>query len=186
MGRRIVSKFYIFWVALTTLITGCTTLDSAISPMGVITQDVSQMDNMRSVHMSPVIGKSGLSEPDNTFGLYWDSSKGKKAFLVLSVGHITNLSGKSPFEIKVDGKMIKLPPVDKNNYGITEGLRTEKDYVVSKEQILEISNAQEAFYRIHYLDNTFSEGEISYKYRNYQSYVPFSFLRFYREVWGEN
>lgn len=181
----------ILWVLAFT--PGCQSMDTALSTRGVITTNVSKIDNTRIVSMTPVLSKHGLSDIQAEFGLYWDSAKGEKALLVVELDGAVSFDPAKPIEIKIDGELVNLPSANSRDYGDVETEynsvvgyenKSRKYYTIKKAQILQIANAEHAFYRIWFLKNTYSEGEITYQYQDYQSYVPASFRKFYSQVWG--
>ena len=170
-------------VLLLAFLVGCTTMDTALSRRGVLEETKSKMDGQRIVTMSPVLSKSGPTDIQAEFGLYWDDAKGENALLLVEIGGAHNFDPEKPFEMKVDGKLFKLHPARSRDYGDIAHNKSSKNYVVHKSQIPKIANGKEAFYRIWLLKNRFSDGEVSYQYQDYQSFVPHSFRRFYAQVW---
>jgi len=190
----------IFLILLSLLLTSCKTLeslDNSISPMGNITTEVSKMDGIKVVRMTPVMPRHGYKDIQAEFGLYWDTNKKDNAFFTVSLDQASNFSPEKPFEIKIDGELISLPPANDRDYGDIETEETnitvsskfyynvtQKDYLITKDQILKIANGSEGFYRIWFMNNKYSEGEIDYSYQDYKSYIPKSFRDFHEEVWG--
>ncbi len=168
-------------------------MDSALSTRGVLDETKSKMDGTRIVTMSPVLSKSGLTDIQAEFGLYWDDAKGDNALLVVEIGGAQNFDPEKPFEMKVDGELLKLTPASSRDYGDIQTNygtkyfsalnKSSKSYVIHKSAILKIANGKEAFYRVWLLKNRFADGEVSYQYQEYQSFVPYSFKRFYAQVW---
>ena len=186
-------KKYFIFVLLLSLFVGCATMDKFASTRGVLEVTTSKMDGTRIVTMSPVLSKHGLTDIQAEFGLYWDDAKGDKALFIVEITGAKSFDPEKPFEIKVDGKLFKLPPASLRDYGDIETIygikyvptqnKSRKSYVIHKDQILNIANGLEAVYRIWFLKNRFSEGEVFYQYQEYQSYVPYSFRQFYAQVW---
>lgn len=172
----------------------CTAIDSTLSTRGVIDIKKSKMDGTQIVSMSPVLSTSGLKDIQAEFGLYWDSSKGDNALFIVEILGAENFNPEMPFELKVDGEHIQLRPASKTEFGDIETYygsewipahnKSRKNYLINKNQILKIANGKEAYYKIWFLGNKFSEGEISYQFQDYQSFVPYSFRQFYSKAWN--
>jgi len=181
------------YLLLLSLLVGCAGIDSSLSTRGVLESTTSKMDGTRIVSMSPVLAKSGLTDIQAEFGLYWDDTKGDNAFLIVEIDGTKSFDPQSPFEIKVDDELFKLPPANTLDYGDTETYygsqyirahnKSRKSYVIHKKQIQKIANGKVGAYRIWFLKNRFAEGEVSYQYPEFQSYVPYSFNKFYAQVW---
>jgi len=172
-------------------VSGCAGLDSVMSTRGVLSDKASNMDGSRIVSMTPVLTNTMSPE----FGLYWDTAKGDIALLAVQMAGAVNFDSKKPLEIKVDGKLISLPPANLDDYGrhSIEGDATAgysnvsvKDFRVTKDQILEIANGKKTYYRIWLIKNEYQEGEVDYTYQDIQSFLPFSFRKFHSTVWGGN
>ena len=178
---------YTICLLMIALLTSCATMDSALSTRGIINSSTSKMDGNRIVRMSPVLSKHGMTDIQAEFGLYWDSKKGEEALFSVNIAGAENFDPMKPFEIKIDGELLQLPPASKSDYGDVETIAgynsSSKDYIVHKIQILKIANGKQATYRIWFLKGQYAEGEVTYEYQNFQSYVPFSFKEFYAKVW---
>jgi hypothetical protein len=144
--------------------------------------------------MSPALPKHGMSDIQAEFGLYWDSAKRDNALLIVQVDGAQNFEPNKPFEIRVDGEHYKLPPASSKDFGEVETLRdsvvgahnkSSKAYIINKDQILKIANGKETAYRVWFLRDKIADGEVSYQYQDYQSYVPHSFRRFHSQVWKQ-
>lgn len=178
------------FTVLASLQFGCAALDGAMSTRGVISESVSKMDGKRIVRMSPVLTDSNYTE----LGLYWDTAKGDYAILIVQTLGAENFDPLRPFEVKIDGKLIELNPIRKQDYGDSETIVgteysrahniSSKQFLISKDQIKELASASEAHYRLHLLNGKYREDSISYLYPEFQSYVPFSFSNFYTFVWN--
>lgn len=173
------------------LISGCTTLDSALTDMGVIEEQTSKFDSVRRVVMSPAITNHGM-DTHAEFGLRWDSTMGDYALLELMLPGVGAYDFKKPLELLVDGEKMVLPAafmfdfgtiIPKHDEVVGDYHITLKDYVISKEQIKQIFDAEEAHYRIYLTRNGVFEGEVNYDYRGYQSYVVGAFEKFYNYIW---
>lgn len=165
-------------------IAGCASVTNQISPVGKISESYSKFDGTRVVRMTPVLGKHGFTDIQANFGLYWDSNKKDVALLEVHVGKIKNFDPRAPFELKIDGELLSLPVADSSEYAEVKGYESHKNYMISKDQILKMANGAEGVYRIKFLNNTYSDGQISYKNQKNQEYVPYSFRNFHKIVWG--
>lgn len=173
------------------LVSGCASIDSMMSTRGVITSEVSAMSGVKSVWMTPVLVGGPLIE----FGLYWDSEKEDRALLNVVYNDATNFDKNKPIEFLIDGERFSFKPADRN-YGhtsvekddYTKSYRvvSEKSYLVDKEFVHKLANAQSAHFRIWLLDGRYIEKEVEYYQRSMQSFVPYSFNQFYETVWGSN
>lgn len=187
-------KIHLVSVFFLSVLVSCTAIDSTLSTRGVVDTTTSKVDGTRIVSMSPVLSKSGLTDIQAEFGLYWDSAKGDNALFIVEIKGAENFNPEMQFEIKVDGEHIKLKPASTTDFGDIEtnygsryfpaNNKSRKNYVIHKNQILKIANGKEAYYKIWFLKNTFSEGEISYQFQEYQSFVPYSFRQFYTKAWN--
>lgn len=186
-------KLFTLSLLLLTFLAGCAAMDSALTTRGVIDSSTSKIDGTRVVTMSPVLPKHGMTDIQAEFGLYWDDEKGDNALLIVEVFGAKNFAPEKPFEIKVDGELMKLTPANKHSYGdiktmygsklLSAHSKSRKRYVIHKKQILKIANGKQAAYRIWFTKGRFAEGEVSYEYPEHQSYVPFSFKKFYAQAW---
>lgn len=186
-------KYLKLAVLALSLLSGCVTMDAALSTRGVIDSRVSKIDETRVVTMSPVLSKHGMTDIQAEFGLYWDNKKNDRAFLIVEIDGAKSFSPERPFEIKVDGALMALSPAADGDYGDIETIygskyipahnKTRKSFSIQKNQILKIANAKEAAYRVWFVGGRYAEGEISYEYPDLQSYVPLSFRTFYSQVW---
>lgn len=174
------------------LLTGCQALDSAISDRGVITYTNSEFDNSKSVYMSPAMTDHGLSTLVE-FGLYWGEPLNDSAYLSAQVGQAINFDPDKALQLRVDQEKLLLPPVKKSTgkskieYDTVKSYHnlTVKEFVITKDQIRKLLDANEAAYRISLLGGEVLDGSINYNYKDYQSYVIGSFNQFYEAVWSE-
>lgn len=186
-------KLHSIFALLLLFVFGCATIDSTMSNRGVFNEKTSKMDGRRIVTMSPVLSKHGLTDIQAEFGLYWDTAMGEAALFIVELVGAVSFDPEKPFEIKVDGALFELLPASPYDYGdintyygetyVPAHNKSRKSYIVHKDQILKIANGKEAYYRINFLKNRSAEGEISYQYKEYQSYVPYSFRKFHSQVW---
>lgn len=179
------------FLVVTMLISGCAAIDSTMSTRGVITSEVSAMSGVKSVWMSPVLVGGPLIE----FGLYWDTEKKDRAFLNVVYNDATNFDKNKPIEFLIDEERFSFKPtglnyghtsVEKDNYSESYRVVSEKSYMVDKEFIQKLANAQSAHFRIWLLNGSYIEKEVEYYQRSMQSFVPYSFNQFYKSVWGGN
>lgn len=171
---------------------GCQSIDTALSTRGVISSETSKIDGRTIVTMSPVLPKHGHTDIQAEFGLYWDTPKANNALLVVEIDGAQSFNPERAFDIKVDGELLSLPPASSSDYGDVETEynpaigyhnKSRKYYIIEKNHILKIANGNEAYYRIWFMNNSYAEGEISYQYQDYQSYIPSAFRNFYSVVW---
>jgi hypothetical protein len=170
------------------LFTGCAGLDSALSTRGIVSSNISKFDKTRSVSMTPSLTNHGGDNPE--FGLYWEDKYNNKARLVVRMTRAVNFNTNKNLEVVVDGVSFSLSPVSKTDFGgieynsLMKQNKSEKDYIITKEQIKKIANGKEGGYRLHLL-RTYIDGDINYSYQDYQTYIPKPFREFYKKVWGE-
>ena len=180
-------------IAALVLLVGCASMDAMMSTRGVVDEHVSKMDEVRVVTMTPVIAGGDMAGHDAgaEFGFYWDSKKNHHALLVIQLNGAVNFDQAKPVEFKVDGERFSLPAARRSTGNIetigTENRRnvTRKEFMISKDQILQIANAKETVYRVYLLGNKYMDGEVVYMHQDMQSFVPKSFRAFHAKVWGQ-
>jgi len=182
---RILITFFIFLS-----LTACQLIDTALTPMGVIKIQESRFDDTKRVRMSAAITDHGMSA-NAEFGLRWNSTAGDYAVLQVILSAVTSFDSEKPLILKIDGKDIELLPASgysrmnvESDSVVGSYIISSHDYVIHKDQIQQIVQGSEGFYRIHLPRNEVFEGEINYDYRGYQSYVVGAFEKFHKEVWG--
>jgi len=172
---------------LLTLLSACATLDAALSRRGTISTDISKFDKSKVVKMTPALANHGAGYPE--FGLYWEGKYGDHARLVVQMKRAANFSRSESLEVIIDGDKLVLKPVQPSDFGglaynpIIRKNISEKDFIITKKQILKIANGKEGGYRLHLL-RTYIDGDINYSYQNYKTYLPKPFKEFYNIVWG--
>jgi len=185
---RLILSIFIF-----SILTGCQTLDSALTDMGVIKLQSSQFDDVERVVMSPAMTNHGM-RTNADFGLRWNSDSGDYAILSVNLSTATSFDPAEPLRLKIDKEDISLQPASNKSYGNLDIKYDEvvlyytvssNDYVIHKDQVKQLVDGTEGFYRIHLPYNKVYEGDINYDYRGYQSYVVGAFDKFYQRVWGE-
>lgn len=170
-------------------IAGCAGLDSALSTRGVINSHMSKFDQTKIVTMSPSLTNHGGNYPE--FGLYWEEKYGNIARLVVEIDGAVNFDREKDLELIIDGNKFSLRPASKSDFGgvdydpIMKQNASQKNYIISKEQILKIANGKEGAYRLHLL-RYYVDGDINYGYQNFQTYIPKPFREFYKTAWGNN
>ncbi len=174
---------------LTILLTGCASIDSILNTNGVIKTHISKFDKAKIVIMSPTFAERGFNLNHFVkFGLYWEEKYGNNARLIVQIDRAANFSLDKNLEIKIDGKILSLKNVNELDFGNlnydsgAKGITSEKDYIISKEQILQMANGKKGAYRLHLL-KTYIDGNIDY-YKNDQNSIPKPFKNFYSNVWG--
>ncbi|WP_020408912.1 hypothetical protein [Hahella ganghwensis] len=163
----------------------CAAVDSALSTRGIITESTSQFDNKRVVNLSPAIIEHG----GFMAGLYWDSDKQDRAFFTFAVDGTYSFVPDEPLMLKIDGRLVELPPVNVDSYGEIEYDKVMyknvsfKDYWISKADIKAFVDAQETTYRVMFRKG-FHDGAVDYGWKGYKSYAVTGFDDFYQRVWG--
>lgn len=171
------------------VIAGCAGLDTALSTRGIINTHVSKFEKSKIVTMSPSLTNHGGNYPE--LGLYWEEKYGNHARLVVRMSGAVNFNREKELKIRIDGNSFSLRPISKSDFGgidydpVMKNNASEKDYLISKEQILQIANGKEGAYRLSLL-RSYVEGDINYSYQNYQTYIPKPFRSFYKNVWGNS
>ncbi len=170
---------------------GCASIDSVMSSRGIIKSEVSAMSGIRSVWMTPVL----VGGPVIELGLYWDSSQQDNAILNVVYKDAINFDKNKPIEFLIDGESYSFKPavknygqisVEKDSYTKSYNLVSDKNYVVNKGFIYKLANAQSAHFRLWLLNGRYIEKEVEFYQRTMQSFVPYSFNKFYKTKWMEN
>lgn len=184
-------KKYIPLLVLLTTLTACESLDSALTTRGNISEQESPFDGQRTVAMTPALAKSGMSDIQAEFGLFWQSDFEDDVVVSVEIPSIDSFASNSPLLIKVDGETFELPPFDRFSSGSydIEHLKgigvygsSTKSFMGSKEVVKAIVEGSSASYRIMLSGKEYADGEITYEYRDYQSYVPKAFERFLQRI----
>lgn len=190
-------KRTILLILLLTLTMGCPKLDSILTTRGVITTKISVFDNTRIVRMSPSLTNTILNTMGDVseFGLYWEESYENTARLVVREDGIVNFKSDKNIDFRVDEYTFSLQPIDSldsgkaifgayNEFSGYAPNYTEKGYLISKEQILQIANVRGGAFRIYFRDGYRDyqfEGQVN---KDYQSFTSKAFKNFYNTVWG--
>jgi hypothetical protein len=163
------------------LFSGC----ASWSPVGQVTKKVSPIDGRTSVSLNPAIAGTGLG-----LGLYWDSTKGEKVFLVASIPGAELIDRTAPLTLIVDGEKFNFEPARKTDFGdIRPEARgtvntTIKDYLITKEHVLKIANGKTGAYRIYLTDGKYLENNLYYENQSSPHMVPAAFRKFASDAWS--
>lgn len=169
-------SFFIILISLA--ISGCVTTeylkDTYDNPgwPGYISSSTSEFDNKSIISMEP----GYLDDKKSAFrlGLRWNSTLGKDRFLLVAEwGGIKNFSPSDTLDFNIDGNFVSLKPADHNQYGISSkktvmssglfpmpiniGNQTHKAYVVSRQTLESIINANKVIVRVQLLDTFWEE-----------------------------
>ena len=183
--KKIISlSLFVFFLA------GCQAIDSALTTSGRITESTSPFDNQIAIAMSPALANSGMKDIQAEFGLFWQTSFENTVVFSVKINEIENFSPTQPLLIRVDGVLYELPPFDNFSSaefdieylrGVGVVSSSTKAFRGNKEIVEAIINGTEASYRIS-LSRRYADGEITYRYRNYNSYIPAAFSAFLARV----
>ena len=185
MRKNLLLSLFLFFLV------GCQTIDSALTTSGKITESTSAFDNKVAIAMSPALANSGMKDVQAEFGLFWQTNFENTIIFSVKINEIESFSPTQPLLMRIDGVVYELPPV--NNFSSTdfdvEYLRgvgvlssSSKTFEGSKEIVQAIIDGTEASYRISLARGRYADGEITYRYKNYKSYVPTAFKEFLQRV----
>jgi hypothetical protein len=183
------------------LLSGCVSVEELINQPGMpgyIIEKASVYDAGRQLRMEP----AWLLETTNLkLGLYWRTAMGNMVLVTATVVGMHSFDPQESLSFKVDGKVIKLRPAHKHDYGDIEtknwgsaGLTNDsrKDFISDKYFIDEILAAKTVLVRAELL-KTFVEGRFSLdspERSQIQEQVKdtvafYAFQKFRSKAWGQ-
>lgn len=95
-------KMKVFIAAVILLMTGCASMNDALTPS--LQTQTDPFDNSLIISQAPVSASSSISEPWHTMGFEWNKKFPKVVFLTVGTNGITNVEGVA---FNVDGKIIE-------------------------------------------------------------------------------